>query len=286
MASSIVILITHFGRWPPWINFFAETCRFNPDIDWVIFSDCGQIENASSNVTIIDVSFDDYKRKVSRALNICFEPEDPYKLCDLKPAYGFIHREIVDRYDFFGFGDVDVLYGNLRSFYDEQVLSSFDAISSHPERVSGHLFLLRNKPALIEAFQQAQGWQAILSDPSHTKFDEDEFTSTIRQGKEHKCWFREAYSTPVAASNMRWYWKKGMLSNEFYPHRGFLYLHFMHWRSSRWYPFHRHVRKGAKAPWETTRDVIHMDWRRAREEGFMITHAGIEPMVQRRYPEI
>jgi hypothetical protein len=285
MARSIVILIAHFGRWPPWINFFAESCRFNRNVDWVLFSDCGPIENASPNLRVVDVSFDDYKRKVSHALDIRFDPEEPYKLCDIRPAFGVVHRDIIDGYDFFGFGDLDVIYGRLREFYNEQLLSLFSAISSHPERVSGHLFLLRNEPALVEAFQLVQDWQTILSDPDHHSFDEDHFTRVLKENNGERCWFREAYSTPAAASNMLWYWNRGILANEFYPHRSFLYLHFMHWRSSRWYRFHPHVRPGAKAPWESAPEVIHMDWRRAREDGFMISPRGIEPLSRRPYPE-
>lgn len=285
MAHSIVILIAHFGRWPPWINFFAESCRRNPDIDWVIFSDCGPLENASPNITVVDTSFGDYKRKVARALDIDFDPEEPYKLCDIRPAFGVIHRDIVEGYDFFGFGDLDVIYGKLRKFYDTQLLSAFGAISSHPERVSGHLFVMRTDPALMTAFQQVENWQGLLSDRSHYGFDERHFADALKAHHLEKCWFREAYSTPVATADMRWYWKNGALTNEFYPHRGFAYLHFMHWRSSRWYSYHRHVRPGARAPWETAREIIHVDWRKAAKAGFMISPRGIEPLSVRRYPD-
>lgn len=285
MTRSIVILIAHFGRWPPWINFFAESCRSNRDVDWVIFSDCGQIENASANLRVIDVSFDDYKRKVSRALDIRFDPDEPYKLCDIRPAFGIIHGDIIDGYDFFGFGDLDVIYGRLREFYDQQLLSSFCAVSSHPERASGHLFLLKNEPRLVETFQRVENWQQLFSNPAYKSFDEYAFSSALKADDRNKCWFREAYSTPAATSRMLWYWKNGVLSNELYPHRSFLYLHFMHWRSSRWYPFHPHIAPGAKAPWETIGDVIRMDWRKARKDGFMISPRGIEPLARRTYPE-
>jgi hypothetical protein len=165
------------------------------------------------------------------------------------------------------------------------LLSSFSAVSSHPERVSGHLFLLKNETRLVETFQRVENWQQLFSDPAYRSFDEYAFTSALKADDRNKCWFREAYSTPAAISRMLWYWKNGVLSNEFYPHRSFLYLHFMHWRSSRWYPFHPHVAPGAKAPWETAGDVIRMDWRRAREEGFMISPQGIEPLSRRTYPE-
>lgn len=47
--------------------------------------------------------------KLSFAVNIGY----PYKLCDFKPAYGFLFPEIIKRYDFWGHGDIDVVYGNI-----------------------------------------------------------------------------------------------------------------------------------------------------------------------------
>src|SRR5690242_17250860 len=114
MRQSIVLLIAYFGQWPPWINFFIESCRANRDIDWVIFTDAGKPENTADNVRIIDIPFDDYQKLVSRSLRINFNPADSYKICDVRPAFGILHYDIVRGYDWFGFGDVDVIYGRIR----------------------------------------------------------------------------------------------------------------------------------------------------------------------------
>ena len=141
MPRSILILIPHFGPWPEWIDFFVESCRANRSIDWVLISDQPPPENKAGNVRCLRTSFDDYQALVGRRLGIAFDPSAPYKLCDIRPALGAIHPDLIAGYDFFGFGDLDLIYGDIRAFYDEETLELYDALSTHAERVSGHLFL-------------------------------------------------------------------------------------------------------------------------------------------------
>ena len=37
----LLFLIPYFGRWPFWMPFFLQSCRFNPDVQWLFFTDCG-----------------------------------------------------------------------------------------------------------------------------------------------------------------------------------------------------------------------------------------------------
>ena len=52
-----------------------------------------------------------------------FDPSDPYKLCDLKPAYGHIHERDIAGYRFFGYGDIDIVYGQISDFYTGKLVS-------------------------------------------------------------------------------------------------------------------------------------------------------------------
>ncbi|MFN3389268.1 MAG: DUF6625 family protein [Allosphingosinicella sp.] len=293
MRHSILILIPWFGPWPEWMNFFVESCRANRTIDWLIVTDGAPPENRAPNLRYLPMSFAAYKAKVSEALGIRFDPAEPYKLCDIRPALGEVHADLVRGYDFFGFGDLDVIYGDIRATYDADALDLYDALSSHSERVSGHFFLMRNCEAMRSGFRRVPGWRRRMEAADYTGFDEAGFHALFRGRKAKllgmigkrppRCLFREAYTTPVATDAMRWYWRDGRLTNEYYPHRDFLYLHFMSWRSSRWYASHPHIAPGAEPPWSRLEKVVQMDWREAREKGFMISPSGIQPIAPRRY---
>lgn len=111
---SIVLLIPYFGKWPAWFDFFLLSCKYNPSIQWQFYTDCGIPENAPSNVSFQSISFANYKKKVSDKLKINFNPNSAYKLCDLKSMLGYVHEESIKDFDFWGFSDIDLVYGNLR----------------------------------------------------------------------------------------------------------------------------------------------------------------------------
>jgi uncharacterized protein DUF6625 len=293
MKQKIAILIPYFGEWPGWIDFFIESCRWNRGIDWIIFNDRDLPENRSRNVRHIRTSFADYKTLVSDALGIRFTAAEPYKLCEIRPALPYVHRDLVAGYDFVGFGDLDVIYGDLRSFYDEELLASYDLFSSHSSRVSGHLCLMRNRVDVVTAFERDRHWRTTFERQEYMNFDERAFFNTLR-GRRLKfpglgrrpirCFFREAYSTPGATDRMRWYWKEGRLTNEFYPYHPFMYLHFMSWHSNRWYADQPGVAAGTPAPWSLLPELVSIDWRDARKQGFMISARGIGPIEPPHYP--
>lgn len=63
----------------------------------------------------------------------------PYKLCDFRPIYGKLFQQYINGADFWGFGDIDLIYGDIRQFITENVLQNYDLISGW-----GHLTLVRN----------------------------------------------------------------------------------------------------------------------------------------------
>lgn len=287
MANRIAILIPYFGQWPVWIDFFIESCRWNRSIEWILFHDGPPPQNRCKNVRHVEIGFEAYKSLVAETLDIPFDPQDPYKLCEVRPALPLIHRDLVAGYDFVGFGDLDVVYGDIRRFYDDRLLASYDLFSAHSDRISGHFCLMRNCDELVNAFRQVPRWQKPFLSPENTGFDERAFYNLFVHPRRRllkkpplnsvRCYFREAYSTPGITDRMRWYWKDGRLRNEYYPHHEFMYLHFMSWHSNRWLNSQPGAPNG-QAPWPVNPNVVRMDWRNARKDGFMISPQGIGPI--------
>jgi hypothetical protein len=294
MKHKIAILIPYFGEWPSWINFFVESCRWNRGINWFLINDRPPPENRARNVEHIRMTFPDYRDQLSDALGVKVGADIPYKLCDVRPALPFVHAELVRGFDFVGTGDLDVIYGDIGSFYDDALLDSYDLFSSHPDRISGHFTLMRNREDVVTAFRRVPGWERAFRRTDYVNFDERAFYNLFagsrsalritRPDRSVRCFFREAHSTPGATDSMRWYWKDGRLTNEFYPHHPFMYLHFMSWHSNRWYGDQPGADPDAPAPWSVLPEVVQMDWRDARKHGFMISPQGIQPIEIARYP--
>lgn len=180
---TVCIVIPYFGQWPFWINLFIESCRYNPTINWLMFTDCGFIDNCPKNVQVNNISFNDYCQLVSNKLAIKFSPLKPYKLCDIRPAYGLIHAIDLNGYDFWGFGDIDLIYGNLRHFLTNERLANKDVFSNHSTRTSGHLCLIRNVDDLRVAFKKIPNWQQKFSAQQHLAIDEKDFSKLFIRHK-------------------------------------------------------------------------------------------------------
>jgi len=294
-SPSIIILIPYFGQWPEWIDFFIESCKFNPDIDWLFYTDCGLPNNKANNVRFIELSFEAYKKQVSQQLGIKFDPPTPYKLCDLKPAYGYLHQDDIATYDFYGFGDIDIIFGQIRHFITDEMLARFNVISTQPRRLSGHFCLLRNTEAYRTAFQKIPHWQSLLETNHHLGIDESKFSKLFLRHKNHPRWlqklwsltsayqrhvlFEEQYSTilsPIKWLDGRddhpknWFWQNGHLTND-RDNREFMYLHFMNWKSNTWLPKPQRFEPSA---WMELDKLVHVDLQQAQQHGFKISPAG------------
>lgn len=277
---SIIVFIPYFGQWPVWIDLFFDSVRRNKTIDFLIYTDCNisAFKNLP-NVAFRNISFQEYMKEVNKILPISFNPPNAYKICDLRPMYGYIHKEEFKGYDFYGWCDLDLVFGNIRDFYTNDILSTYDVLSTHDDRISGHFALFRNTKKNHNMFQKIYHWQEALLNPKFVGIDEwgltraytdtvfdkinDKFklniknivTDYLKKQKTKRIYFKEQYTTPFipkpwldgsvnSAQPNEWYYHRGNITNARDKGKKFIYLHFMNFKSSQW----RH--DGTKAPWE------------------------------------
>ena len=256
---TICFVIPYFGKWPFWFPFFVESCRANPTIQWRFYTDCGVPEAVPGNVTFIETTFDNYCERVSLALGIVFKPDSAYKLCDMRPAIGLIHQDELKEFDFWAYGDIDVVYGDIRRYFTASRLAKADIFSTLGRRIAGHLCLIRNTEKMRNAFKSVRNWQTLLGDKKHVTFDESAFSRLFVRHKNWPAWLAslakpfhywarvaehiEAFSTPNAGLAWTdgsrnfpsvWYWNNGSLTNDKDGSREFPYLHFMTWKNHEW----------------------------------------------------
>lgn len=122
----------------------------------------------------------------------------PYKLCDIKPAYGFIFSDIIKGYDFWGHGDIDVVYGDIRSFMTKEILQNYDIISSRHDYITGTFCLFRNSKEMNTLFKKSKDYKMVFSDNTHYCFDECNFLFLELQNG------RDIFDYPENIQSMTW----------------------------------------------------------------------------------
>ena len=123
--TKFALVICYYGKFPWYFDFFLHSASFNPSVDISIITDLQKPDYCPANVHFIKMSLREVSILASNKLNFEVNIDYPYKLCDLKPTYGYIFSDLLQPYDFWGFGDIDVIYGNIRGFITEELLSAF-----------------------------------------------------------------------------------------------------------------------------------------------------------------
>lgn len=136
--NRIAFVVPYFGQFRNYYKFWMRSCYYNPSIDWLVFTDC-KVELPPPNVKIILTTLQELRKRIKALYDFPITLDKPYKLCDYKPAYGEIFEQELKGYDFWGYCDEDLIWGNIRNFITEEILDKYDKIGSY-----GHCCLLRN----------------------------------------------------------------------------------------------------------------------------------------------
>jgi len=167
--KSIIIIIPYFGKLPPIFKFWRQSAINNPTIDFLFFTDCNI--QSTDNIKVIKCTFEVLREKFQSRFDFPISLPSPYKLCDFKVTYGYVFQDYIQDYDFWGFGDIDLIYGNIRHFLTEEVLNQYFIISGW-----GHLTLYRNNEFCNSFFRTHENgfqyYKKVLSCSKNSAFDE------------------------------------------------------------------------------------------------------------------
>lgn len=170
---SIAIINCWYGPYPWYFQYFLHSCKYNPGIDFFIVTDNKEtILRKPNNVTIVYKTLDQIKDTASEKLKLTAIIDNPYKLNDFKPAYGFMFNDLIEKYDYWGSGDMDVVYGSLRKFLTKKILERYDIFSFRPEYLTGSLTIYRNTKYMNELFMKSKDYEYIFSSKKYYNFDE------------------------------------------------------------------------------------------------------------------
>jgi hypothetical protein len=174
--KSIAILIFYFGKLPWYFDYFIHSCKFNPSVNFIIITDDNTyLKEVPINVTLQFKKFTEISKVATQRLHFPIKIENPYKLCDFKPAFAFLFPELVTGYDFWGHGDLDVIYGNIRKFITGEMLNQFDLISVRHDYITGHFALYRNCNKMNELFLQTKDYKKVFTEGRNFCFDETNY---------------------------------------------------------------------------------------------------------------
>lgn len=242
--KKIVLILPYFGKWPLWFDAHLLSIAQNPTIHWLVVTDCEIPKDYPKNIIFKPTTLQALNTHVNQVVNANV-PLSPRKFCDLKPAYGAIFYEDIKEYDFWGFCDMDIIWGNIRKFITDEILSNYDIISSRKEAISGHFNLIKNTTALNNLYKQIPNYQYLFEQPKFMWFDEAQLTNYLKNQIANKQLPYQVKWDTILCNQERgrdswqgyyldkWFWEKGNLfelDKNYKKKSEVMYLHFISWK--------------------------------------------------------
>ena len=199
IAHILAYFLDGKGKWPEYIDWFMASCKANSTIDFYIFTDDHSLEKweQTPNIFINYMTFGECVDRIHEKLgevNI----QNTRKLCDLKPVYGNIFEEWIEGYDFWAFGDCDLILGDLRRVFTDDFLDQYDWFQT-----LGNLQIIRNTDEVKHYYLLKRPewswhrdfiWENVRKQ-GHTSFDEwDGLPLILRENGKRIYWTRENFA--------------------------------------------------------------------------------------------
>ena len=139
IIKECVFILPYFGKFNNYFTIFLKSCKTNPNYDWLIFTDCEDDYNFPDNVHKILITLEDIKKIAEDKFGFSVCLKTPHKLCDYKPAYGYLFEEYIREYPYWGHCDCDLVFGNLEKLLTPLLKQGFDKLFA-----AGHLTIYKN----------------------------------------------------------------------------------------------------------------------------------------------
>jgi hypothetical protein len=168
IEPSIRLVATHFGGLPSYFPLTLRSMAGNPDVSWLLLTD-QPVPDAPPNVAVRVCRFEDLVTRIRSHFDFPVSLERPYKVCDFRPAFGEILADDLAGYDFWGYCDLDLIFGRIRDHLPAAAYEA-DKILFH-----GNFQLYRNTPQVAGWYRHEVGkvsYRDALTRPEAMHFDE------------------------------------------------------------------------------------------------------------------
>jgi len=185
-----IICKMYFGKPLNWMDEIIPHYNTLP-WDFVLFTDMPM--KSKKNVLVEKMTMDDFSSFVSKKFNIDYRlyptPDMPYPiskhLYDLWPTQGVLFEDYHKGHDWWGHGCLDIVYGDLDTWLNDEFLSNCDIFGNDPNAICGPFSIYRNEPKINHLFEEIPNWKRILEGPpGDPPMDEYCMTQVVRKANE------------------------------------------------------------------------------------------------------
>ncbi len=168
---TICFVVPYFGKLPTVFHFWLKSVEFNKGVDFLLLTDNQKPTNCPDNVHFINFTKEQFNERIHEKIGKPYKINNAYKLCDYRPAYGHLFENELKGYDFWGWCDIDLVFGNIRRFITDSLLCKYEKIGS-----LGHCVIVKNSDKMRMLYKQNINkefpYKTILRSKENFSFDE------------------------------------------------------------------------------------------------------------------
>lgn len=139
LTKSVKIIIPYFGKLPNYFCLWLESVKYNSNIKVLFLTNNKIPKDCPENVEWVVTTLENVKKRAQKLIDFQIVLNSPYKLVDYKPLYGAMFSDYITNYDWWGWGDIDTIWGDLTSIVNDDNLTKYDKLLD-----LGHLTLMKN----------------------------------------------------------------------------------------------------------------------------------------------
>ncbi len=152
--KSIGLIIPFFSKKTPYYyDVWKYSALKNGSIDFIFFTDVDDIKE-EGNIKVYKTTFAEFANLFKEKFDFEIALSAPYKFCDYRMAYGYVLKDYLKDYDFWGHCDIDLIFGDIRKFITEEILNENEKVLEH-----GHFCLYKNCDEINNVFMACAGYK-------------------------------------------------------------------------------------------------------------------------------
>lgn len=155
--KSIILMIPYFGKLPQFYEAWKITAMHNSTIHFLLFTDDKTVKS-EGNIRVVHLEWQEMVSKIQAFFPFPIALRAPYKICDFRPAFGEIFCDCINGYDYWGYCDIDLLFGDIRKFITDELLQEYDRFF-----YNGHVSIYKNCEKMNQLYRyiEEEGYPAV-----------------------------------------------------------------------------------------------------------------------------
>ena len=123
------LILPWYGKLPWYWPLFEKSAQ-RMCFDVIVVAEHG-FSVHGRNFRVAEMSLDELRARAESALGCKVRLDSGYKVCDLRPMFGIVFADLLSDYDYWAYGDCDVIYGmGMTDFVRKAMIGGWDVATA------------------------------------------------------------------------------------------------------------------------------------------------------------